>query len=94
MPSHEVVNQPPPLVDWDVAADAGLESALVREGAGYEPLRWAAVHVAEALERLACNGCVEESQRHGDPWRAARRARWGVAGGRAAGKCRRGRLKS
>ena len=53
---HEVVNQPPPLVDYDVAADAALLEAVEREGAGWagddlhrlgklagtaEPQRWA-----------------------------------------------------
>ncbi|MGK5681406.1 acyl-CoA dehydrogenase family protein [Actinoplanes sp. URMC 104] len=54
--THEVFNQPPPLVDVDVAADAALLGALEREGAGWavgdlhrlgklagtaEPQRWA-----------------------------------------------------
>ena len=53
---HGVVNQPPPLVDYDVAADAALLEAVEREGAGWagddlrrlgklagtaEPQRWA-----------------------------------------------------
>jgi len=54
--THEVVNQPPPLVDYDVAGDAALTEAAAREGAGWalddlhrlgrlagtaEPQRWA-----------------------------------------------------
>ena len=35
-PTHEVLNQPPPLADYDVfAADAALSSALSREGAAW-----------------------------------------------------------
>jgi putative acyl-CoA dehydrogenase len=33
--THEVVNQPPPLVDYDVAGDAALTEAVGREGAGW-----------------------------------------------------------
>ncbi|GIE94804.1 acyl-CoA dehydrogenase family protein [Paractinoplanes rishiriensis] len=54
--THEVLNQAPPLVDHDVAADAALLAGAVREGAGWavgdlhrlgklagtaEPQRWA-----------------------------------------------------
>ncbi|MCA2218942.1 acyl-CoA dehydrogenase family protein [Jidongwangia harbinensis] len=54
--THEVLNQPPPLVDHDVAADPALLDAVTREGAGWavddlhrlgrlagtaEPQRWA-----------------------------------------------------
>ncbi|MFI1988792.1 acyl-CoA dehydrogenase family protein [Actinoplanes sp. NPDC020271] len=54
--THEVFNQPPPLIGFDVAADAALTAALEREGAGWaagdlheiglragseEALRWA-----------------------------------------------------
>ncbi|MEV6597571.1 isovaleryl-CoA dehydrogenase [Actinoplanes sp. NPDC051346] len=54
--THEVVNQPPPLTGYDVAADAALLEAVEREGAGWavddlhrlgklsgeaEPRRWA-----------------------------------------------------
>src|SRR5689334_812422 len=54
--THEVFNQAPPLVDYDVAADAGLLGAVAREGAEWavgdlhrlgklagtaEPQRWA-----------------------------------------------------
>jgi len=54
--THEVVNQPPPLVGHDVAADAALLEGITREGAGWaadelhrlgklaggaEPQRWA-----------------------------------------------------
>jgi len=45
--THEVLNQPPPLADYDVAADAALLAALDREGAG-----WAAGELHE-LGRLA-----------------------------------------
>ena len=56
MSTHEVVNQPPPLVGHDVAADAALLEGITREGAGWaadelhrlgklaggaEPQRWA-----------------------------------------------------
>jgi len=55
--THEVFNQPPPLADHDVAAEAALLAAVEREGAGWaagdlhrlgklagtaEPQRWAA----------------------------------------------------
>ena len=33
--THEVTNQPPPLVGHDVAADAALLAGLEREGAGW-----------------------------------------------------------
>ncbi|GAA2610473.1 acyl-CoA dehydrogenase family protein [Paractinoplanes durhamensis] len=54
--THEVFNQPPPLVDYDVSADAALLAAVAREGAPWavgdlhrlgklagspEPQRWA-----------------------------------------------------
>jgi putative acyl-CoA dehydrogenase len=54
--THEVLNQPPPLVDYDVAADAALLAGVAREGAPWavgdlhrlgklagtaEPQRWA-----------------------------------------------------
>ncbi len=35
--THQVVDQPPPLTGHDVAADAALTGALVREGAGWAP---------------------------------------------------------
>src|SRR3954463_13863944 len=35
MATHEVLNQPPPLAGYDVAADAALTEAVVREGAGW-----------------------------------------------------------
>jgi putative acyl-CoA dehydrogenase len=56
MTTHEVINQPPPLVGYDVAADAALTEAVDREGAAWalddlhrlgklagsaEPQRWA-----------------------------------------------------
>ena len=33
--THEVTNQPPPLLDWDVAAYPALQEGLYREGAGW-----------------------------------------------------------
>ncbi|HEU4348066.1 MAG TPA: acyl-CoA dehydrogenase family protein, partial [Actinoplanes sp.] len=33
--THEVFNQPPPLIDYDLAADAALLEAVEREGAGW-----------------------------------------------------------
>jgi putative acyl-CoA dehydrogenase len=33
--THEVTNQPPPLVGYDVALDAALQAGLEREGAGW-----------------------------------------------------------
>ncbi|MBV9095616.1 MAG: acyl-CoA dehydrogenase family protein [Streptosporangiaceae bacterium] len=47
MPTHEVFNQPPPLVGQDVADDPAMLDALRREGAG-----WAA-HAVHELGRLA-----------------------------------------
>ncbi|HEX5205656.1 acyl-CoA dehydrogenase family protein [Paractinoplanes rhizophilus] len=56
MTTHEVFNQPPPLVDYDVSADAALLAGVAREGAPWavgdlhrlgklagtaEPQRWA-----------------------------------------------------
>lgn len=46
MPTHEVFNQVPPLVDYDVADDPALRSGLAREGAG-----WAAAELHD-LGRL------------------------------------------
>jgi putative acyl-CoA dehydrogenase len=46
-PTHEVVNQPPPLTGYDVADDAAMLDALRREGAG-----WACDAIRE-LGRLA-----------------------------------------
>jgi putative acyl-CoA dehydrogenase len=34
-PTHEVTNQPPPLVDYDVAEDPALLAGVVREGASW-----------------------------------------------------------
>jgi putative acyl-CoA dehydrogenase len=48
--THEVLNQPPPLAGYDVAADPALLSALDREGAG-----WAACELHE-LGQLAGSG--------------------------------------
>jgi putative acyl-CoA dehydrogenase len=52
--THEVRNQPPPLVDHDIAADPALLAALAREGAG-----WA----AGDLHRLGRVGGTAEAQR-------------------------------
>src|SRR3984957_19062144 len=53
-PTHEVLNQPPPLIDYDVADDPALLDALVREGAG-----WAAGEV-RALGRRAGSAQARE----------------------------------
>ncbi len=45
--THEVLNQPPPLTDYDVADDSAVWAALAREGAD-----WAAGELHE-LGRLA-----------------------------------------
>jgi putative acyl-CoA dehydrogenase len=55
--THEVFNQPPPLVDFDIAADAALLDAAAREGAA-----WA----ADDLHRLGRLGGTAESQRWAD----------------------------
>jgi len=55
--THEVVNQPPPLVDYDVAADPALLDAVTREGAG-----WA----VGDLHRLGKLGGTAEPQRWAD----------------------------
>ena len=52
--THEVFNQPPPLVDYDIAADPALLEAVDREGAG-----WA----ADDLHRLGKLGGTAEPQR-------------------------------
>ncbi len=53
-PTHEVVNQPPPLAGHDIAADAALLEGLTLQGAG-----WA----AEDLHRLGKRGGQAEAQR-------------------------------
>ena len=55
--THEVTNQPPPLVGHDVAADAALLSGLEREGAGW--------HTAD-LHRLGRRAGTEQAQQWGD----------------------------
>jgi putative acyl-CoA dehydrogenase len=55
--THEVTNQPPPLIDYDVAADAALLAGLEREGA-----RW----YADDLHRLGRRAGSEEAQRWGE----------------------------
>ncbi|MBV1850238.1 acyl-CoA dehydrogenase family protein [Catellatospora tritici] len=55
--THEVFNQVPPLVDYDVAADPPLLAALAREGAGW---------YAEDLHRLGRLAGTEQAQRWGD----------------------------
>ena len=57
MITHEVVNQPPPLVDYDIAADPALLEAVAREGAG-----WA----VGDLHRLGKLGGTAEPQRWAD----------------------------
>jgi putative acyl-CoA dehydrogenase len=52
--THEVLNQPPPLTDFDVADDPALLDALAREGAG-----WALPRVRE-LGRLAGSAQARE----------------------------------
>jgi putative acyl-CoA dehydrogenase len=52
--THEVLNQPPPLVDHDVAADPALLESVTREGAG-----WA----ADDLHRLGKLAGTAEAQR-------------------------------
>ncbi|MGW0522938.1 acyl-CoA dehydrogenase family protein [Crossiella sp. NPDC003009] len=54
MPTHEVTNQVPPLLDHDIAADPALVEALHREGAG-----WAEPELHE-LGRLAGSGQAQE----------------------------------
>ncbi|MQA08658.1 MAG: DNA alkylation response protein [Pseudonocardiaceae bacterium] len=56
-PTHEVTNQVPPLVDYDVAAEPGLLEALRREGAG-----WAETELHE-LGALAGGAEVREWSR-------------------------------
>jgi putative acyl-CoA dehydrogenase len=60
--THEVTNQPPPLVGHDLAADAALLAGLEREGAG-----WHAEHL-HRLGRLAGSAEVqqwgEDANRH------------------------------
>jgi putative acyl-CoA dehydrogenase len=55
--THEVVNQPPPLVGHDIAADPALLEAVTREGAG-----WA----VDDLHRLGKLGGTAEAQRWAD----------------------------
>ena len=45
-PTHEVLNQPPPLSGYDVSDDAAMLDALRREGAG-----WAEAEVREIGRR-------------------------------------------
>ncbi|MGB8651635.1 MAG: acyl-CoA dehydrogenase family protein [Mycobacteriales bacterium] len=54
--THEVTNQPPPLVGHDVAQDPALLEGLVREGAGW---------YADDLHRLGRKAGTEEAQRWG-----------------------------
>jgi putative acyl-CoA dehydrogenase len=55
--THEVFNQPPPLVDYDIAQDAALLAAVEREGAA-----WA----IDDLHRLGKLGGTAEPQRWAD----------------------------
>ncbi|MGI8574724.1 MAG: hypothetical protein ACR2MA_05150 [Egibacteraceae bacterium] len=52
--THEVGNQPPPLIDWDVSDYAPLREALQREGAGW---------YAEELSRLGRLAGGHQAQR-------------------------------
>ena len=54
--THEVTNQPPPLVDYDVSADAALLEGLDREGAGW---------YGDELHRLGLRAGTAEAQRWG-----------------------------
>jgi putative acyl-CoA dehydrogenase len=55
--THEVVNQPPPLVGYDIADDAALTEAVAREGAG---------RALDDLHRLGRLGGTEEARRWAD----------------------------
>ncbi|MDP9101481.1 MAG: acyl-CoA dehydrogenase family protein [Actinomycetota bacterium] len=55
--THLVTNQPPPLVDYDVAADPALLEGLEREGGG---------HYAPDLHRLGRRAGSSEAQRWAD----------------------------
>ncbi|HWG93560.1 MAG TPA: DNA alkylation response protein, partial [Mycobacteriales bacterium] len=55
--THEVRNQPPPLVDHDVAQDAALLAGLAREGAGW---------YADDLHRLGRLAGTAEAQEWGE----------------------------
>jgi len=55
--THEVTNQPPPLVGHDVAADPALLAGLQREGAGWH---------ADDLHRLGRAAGTAEAQRWAD----------------------------
>jgi putative acyl-CoA dehydrogenase len=57
METHEVVNQPPPLLGYDVAADRALLEAVAREGAGW---------VTDDLHRLGKLAGEAEPQRWAD----------------------------
>ncbi|MCW2543602.1 MAG: putative acyl-CoA dehydrogenase, partial [Frankiales bacterium] len=54
--THDVTNQPPPLVDYDVSADAALREGLTREGAGW---------YGEELAALGRRAGTAEAQRWG-----------------------------
>ena len=57
MPTHEVTNQPPPLVGYDASDDPALLAALRREGAA-----WAEPRLRE-LGRLAGSEHARDSGR-------------------------------
>jgi putative acyl-CoA dehydrogenase len=58
MPTHEVLNQPPLLQDYDpVALDLALREGLRREGAG-----WAEAQVAELGRKSASREMLEQSR--------------------------------
>ena len=54
--THEVTNQPPPLVDYDVSADAALREGLSREGASW---------YSQELQELGRRAGTAEAQRWG-----------------------------
>jgi putative acyl-CoA dehydrogenase len=55
--THEVFNQPPPLVDYDIAGDAALLEGVAREGAGWS---------TGDLHRLGKLGGTADAQRWAD----------------------------
>nr|WP_067508501.1 hypothetical protein [Actinoplanes sp. TFC3] len=61
MDTHEVVNQPPPLVGYEVAADSALLEAVAREGAG-----WAADDLHRLGKRAEAQQWADEANRY-DP---------------------------
>ncbi|HEX3499927.1 MAG TPA: isovaleryl-CoA dehydrogenase [Stellaceae bacterium] len=64
MATHEVLNQPPPLIDYNLfASDRALEAAIHREGAG-----WAARELGELGARLGSAETIDWGfQANGNP---------------------------